>query len=1187
MLTQSPCTFDLNYKIIGTGLNNEDYEFEPFVALWTSWGKNNRAIADNLLYTGAIIKKLLKKGEKVEKKAKEKFKKAKESKVGKKIVKRYKKEKQGIKEFKQERKARKQREKEAKQKKTKTSKLLLLLDDDFESSDGTTSSETSSEMSDTFSTESEEDETETETETTEEEPEEEYASESEEEYLMSKFNTKHGSPSSIKSDEKEIKCYKESRTLGPFSWPGTEEEGSIKLRGDENVWLKLYIHTRHSGQASIDKREAPFIKRIQQAGVMKIPINNILIEIAKWMNNMEIDKSLEIKRIDNNQIKVLYKTVFFAPKLAKIQYNELIKKGIKDQKAIEEAIINTCTKAEIINEITINNLTVSFIENTLQKLTSIQNQYNNIKYEQFVSLMKQNIASSSPSSSALVVKTSNRFISSFITQSSSSTSVQQTTEPIYIPFGSSLHEAILEKSMTPLINNYISSLFSQSPFGDKTHKALYSPTNKQVENLHLAYYSTEQGDEPVMGYLLRNRKEFDIKSEKYFLIQLIASLKRNGLTPDYFIKIVDEQFKRTDSTIIHNYMKCVESVYNLASFAATQILYTSDFRYGNDQFVKRGKQIQMDSWDMDISQGISNCDDCEGMGSLDLEILDSIQEGRILDISKGLKGWESPILETARKILLSRSHSGVAGTVNDAFIDASGQKISSKKIKDLPVIGEEIDLNSTVGGHFHGLSIPNAIIVKWLKNSVDITKDNITQELRDFINKEFKPWQYEENILVLEGTGNIDPYILPIETSFKNDKIEFNKRKYQKELTEFIKTSSKLNEKDEDEDEEKGDIKTEQALIKKNLESHKPNELFILNHMISAESQPFYIKNTKEHNRISKFYKDIVHILSKTLFTKDNSFSQCVFCYKDKRSFGVDIGDILRDLGNKESNIMIIRPLIPVNKDHWTVLINPLLDTIKRQQPISIIGNFTQEEESKLISKRLFQQEEESVTPTPPTTTTLLNNYMHLKGNEKIIKVTTDKGYYIINGKINNPILVLEQGVHYNIEVNAKGHPFWILTKNDKKFKKNIENNGTDKGTIKIFIPCDNKPSSFLRYQCGNHSYMNGSIAIELNDKCFGSSSSSLTSNEGTKRPTSIDYKYEKPKWHFEEVSQNDNQTIMKFFFRSFNIEKHPGFLKCLKDEISYLMKHKGIVDYAFYEHKFFPQGESLVELLLMCNIKK
>ena len=46
---------------------------------------------------------------------------------------------------------------------------------------------------------------------------------------------------------------------------------------------------------------------------------------------------------------------------------------------------------------------------------------------------------------------------------------------------------------------------------------------------------------------------------------------------------------------------------------------------------------------------------------------------------------------------------------------------------------EENNSNSTVGGHFNGLEIPNDLLSKWLKNSVDVTKDNMTQEPKKLV----------------------------------------------------------------------------------------------------------------------------------------------------------------------------------------------------------------------------------------------------------------------------------------------------------------------------------------------------------------------------------------------------------------------------------------------------------------------
>lgn len=1143
------CHFELNYKLIGDGLVGKDFEFDPKIAISGSWGDYDRAIIDDCVYYGSILKKAIKKGTKLEQKVKK-------TKLYKKAKDRYKKEKQGVKEGLKERKesnkkakakrqkkeAKKQKKKEEKKEKKKSSlSKMINLNDEYDSSESDTDGPTESE--DEMTSDEDDDNT------------DEYESESSEGFS---FNNNEGG----EDDDEENKCklYKESKTLGPFIF-----ENNSKLRGDEYLWFYLYIHTKHSGIKSLDKRESKYINRTQQAGVTKIPINAILIEIAKWLNKEDIHKSLEISTIEGtSDIKVNLNSAFFTPKLAKIEYHELMTKSKGtdlDPEKIEKIIINKCTKSKIIFELTIKNLTKQFLESYLEKLSKIENIYNEINtFDKYL------------------VKVSNNL-------------------NFYIPFGSPLHEDVLEKSMSPLINNYIHTMFNlKSTENQKKNRfiknnnndsgnndnnnnksviSLYQPSNKQVENLHLAYYSTLQGDQPVISYLLRNKKEFDERSEDYFLIQLIASLKRKGLGIEYFIKTVEEQFKRTDSKIIHNFINCVEAVYNIGTFAASQSLYTSDFRYNTS-----GKQVNMDSWDMDISQGISNCDDCEGMGSLALEILDCIKEGRKLE--NGEKGWISPSLQIARKILWSRSHCGVAGTVNDAFINADGQKISNKKLKDLPIIGDKMDTDSTVGGHFYGLAVPNATLSKWIKNSLDYNEKSISNELSSFLNTDYKEWEFNQQILVLEGTGNIDPYILPFSKTFEEDTIEFNKRKHLKELSKFIKSCSKNNNNDEEEKEENQSFLQYENELKNNIyNNHKPNELFIFNNVLTPESTGFYIKNPKENRRISRFYKDVVHILSKDIFLKDSSFSQGVFCYKDKKTFGVDIGDILRDLGNKESNIMITRPLIPTEKDLWKYAINPLINTIKNQQPRTIIGNWNLEEESKLISQRLFKEDDIS----PPTTKSLNCEIFGSKSNnKKTINITSKGKSYVIDGKENNPILYIKPGIHYTLNVNAEGHPFWILSKNNEtnsfvKYKgEYIENNGTEKGIINLYIHCDNYESLILKYKCGNHPYMTGSIAFDIeNSMC-------LSSGYGNDIPK-IDYRYKKPKWHFEDIAEENNLVLMKFYCRSFHFDKEQKFLTCLKNEISFLKKNKGIQDYVIYEQKFFPQGESLIEIHLMCKI--
>jgi len=519
--------------------------------------------------------------------------------------------------------------------------------------------------------------------------------------------------------------------------------------------------------------------------------------------------------------------------------------------------------------------------------------------------------------------------------------------------------------------------------------------------------------------------------------------------------------------------------------------------------------------------------------------------------------------EQTYTILLNGIAAGIASTVTDAFIDANGQKLSNKKLKDLPKVGDEMDLKSTVGGHFHGFFVSKAIVAsKWLKNS----KGEMTSEMKNFIDKKYLPWEYNQPILTIEGTGNIDPYILPTKETFENDKEELSKRLYQRDLFKFIRSHKS------EEDDEKGG----QSL---SLENHNPEELKIFNEILTPMAQPFYSDKQEKDRRISRFYKDMVHFMDEEIYEMDSTFSQLIFCYKDKNSFGVNIGDILRDIGNKPSNIMLLRPLSSGKREErelWNYGIKPFMKTLESQQPISIIGNYNKEEYSKLISQRIFKNEEESSSSTQMN----MNNYMNIKGEEKTIYITNIPKAYIINNQ-KNPILDIKQGKHYILNINAKGHPFYILDKLTNKPLKSdfIENNGTDFGELHLFIPPTEKYVPSLIYRCGIHPEMTGPIAI-IQNKLVLSSKETLPD---------IKYQFKKPKWHFdtdfENIVTSPNYTIMQWYTKQFYFNEHKDLDIKLKNEIEYLKEKKGVIDYAIYEEKYFPQTDSIISVLLIIDV--
>jgi hypothetical protein len=88
----------------------------------------------------------------------------------------------------------------------------------------------------------------------------------------------------------------------------------------------------------------------------------------------------------------------------------------------------------------------------------------------------------------------------------------------------------------------------------------------------------------------------------------------------------------------------------------------------------------------------------------------------------------------------------------------------------------------------------------------------------------------------------------------------------------------------------------------------------------------------------------------------------------------------------------------------------------------------------------------------------------------------------------NNPIIKLYRGNTYKFKVNAKGHPFYIMTEPYKSqvaedgststlYSTGVTNNGTDYGTVTFTVPLTGTPDT-LYYQCGNHNAMYGLLQI-------------------------------------------------------------------------------------------------------------
>lgn len=1203
-------SFSFGYGFDDRCLNGEDYEYNPKLGIWLTYENYNREIVENCQFEKSYLKKFLTKGENLERKAKD-------SKYGKKVMKRYKKEKKGLQEYKKERadrknlrktpkkssKAKSKKSSKSSSKKKKSSKSSSKKnkniknsnqssriisfnnkngdDDDDTDSDSDSDSDDSDSDTDSDSDLSDSDETsETGSGSMSDDSITDSGSISEDEY-----NFRYGNidPDDIeeghlKIKEKEIKCYKESSKIGPFNCPGNN---NTVIRGDENLWTKLYVYSKHSGQTSIDVKESKYIERTLQSGVTNVPINYLLLQIHNWRNNLTIDNNVSISSKKNDIIKLSYNTSFFTPKLADIKRREYYIKYTKDDKnkkveindklieKIERKVLKVCTKGYITFEFEFSNISTKYLDNVINNIKKIEA---NLAPIDLVTYIQMSIEQRKLSNKKTTI-------------GSNVKGDDNGNMELYVPYNSYLHSDILNKGMVVFFQNYITSMYTSD---DKQQRPLIPPSNRQLKKMHLAFLQSEQGITPVIEFFQRDKQElYNEDSEKYMLGQLNASLDRYGLDSKSFINIVNSQFLEKGSKINPYFMKCVEAVCNVGVFGAIHILYTSDIRYGNVLYTERGKEVGLDSWDKNISEGISNGGDCEDMGSMAIEILNIIRKGR--NLGNNEYGWKSSLLNCARRILKNRCLSGVASTVTDAFIDERGNPISNKKIETLPFIGDKFDMRSRTGGHFFGICPSKANLSKWLKNSVDFNSKDITPKMKKFLNKKYCEWEYNQNTLVLEGTAPINPYVGPLKTLFKNNLTELNKQLTQKSLLKFIKTQQNTSSNINTPLKER---KTPFDINKEILQNHDPSKLKIFNEILMPESLPFNAGDYQKNSRISTFYKDIVHFLDENIYNKDHIFSQLVFCYKDKQKFGVDLGHILLDLGNKESNIMLMNPFVQKDsikkeRDLWDNAIVPMMDTVRNQQPISIIALYNKEEQKKLVvSKRIWENTVNISNDINTSYNCGHKNKGSFKDNPKRIYVHVENKKYVINNDEYNPELTIVRGQLCIINVNAKGHPFWIKFADGEEHPEiEITNNGIEKGEITVFIPWDVDDIPKMTYNCGLHSYMKGNIeTIIVNNKMI----TSQKENGNDDHMPDITYKYKK--WSYKKsdpVYNKDNIAIMRWFTRSTFFDSNKGLDKALINEMNHLIESDLISDYVCYEQRFLPQCEKIIEIHLFANVKQ
>ena len=99
-----------------------------------------------------------------------------------------------------------------------------------------------------------------------------------------------------------------------------------------------------------------------------------------------------------------------------------------------------------------------------------------------------------------------------------------------------------------------------------------------------------------------------------------------------------------------------------------------------------------------------------------------------------------------------------------------------------------------------------------------------------------------------------------------------------------------------------------------------------------------------------------------------------------------------------------------------------------------------------------------------------------------------------------NPPLYLNRGQHYQFNVNASGHPFYIKTELGSgtagQYEDGVVNAGAQVGVVTFKVPFDS-PNT-LYYQCSNHAAMAGKIIVDSDGNLGISSGGTLVGSAST-----------------------------------------------------------------------------------------
>ena len=736
------------------------------------------------------------------------------------------------------------------------------------------------------------------------------------------------------------------------------EHRGIETRVDESINVELWCHTRLSGIKELDKRESRYAERQVSCGVFQLSVAQVIGLYKQNALKLGQPFTVEASIVDDKIIEACigdYAREAGVQQLTRDLYQSYVKRAIEETH-----------KGQVKFEICMNQFSEALYTGSVFHIQDFQARTcmatnagaasgggafgANNKTAGALSYGRRGVTTNNNASSA---------------GSSAALGAAETFEPL--SHTSLLGYQKMQECMQQCVLSTYCRAFMKLEARDP--EPLYAPADQVVKNLHFPQWISKMGKGLAISYFSCHdpstrvyssaqarqadleRYGFNAQTEEHMLMLARSAIRSRGLTEAQFEQTIRAHFslKNQERSLGELFGLCEEVVARLGTFAANSAYYTSDYR-----MVRRlalgnaAKMIVLDSWDNTILNDSGRSDDCEGQDNTATTIIRAFGTGRY---DRGFK-WDAPLLDAIQLYLQHAVIYDVGGTVTSAFVDNNNQAVDTHKT-ELPMNDDAMDLRSKSDGHCFGLMESMSRCLKRLAQG-NIGTQRL-QELKKSIGSHyddnsvaFQARDAQRGMLVLEGTGTIEPRILPLQESYAD-----NPSVRDKKLAEryFVQRAIQARLKQRKELAAQQQQSKQPSKLQAGRGAPAPTPLIVdISGMFHGEGMPHYVEQQHPQRRISDFYKQPVMGCSVELYQRFGfAGSQFAFTKRGddgRYRYGVKIADFMRTT----ERYALIFPFAQCSPE-WEQRVAQLTECVQHQLPLMAFGRYGPEQRTQLHSR--------------------------------------------------------------------------------------------------------------------------------------------------------------------------------------------------------------------------------------------